>query len=186
MNKIMKRLLLILGLSLTFVACEKNDEYDELGQLDEIVYTSRSENFSVSSGFVKLSQESWRVDREKGGTITIETDDAAFVEAMSTLVGIDGVGANYNDEIKRFFRRVAPLYIIKYEDIKKIKVYEAFGCKVVRDGYRKFTITVEPNCGSDSDYYYNDIEIAFAKICNSKEYGPISNLGCAHFYIFLR
>lgn len=182
----MRKILFVMVAALTLVACEKDDEYDELGELDIIGNINRSGNFSSSTGFVTLSQYSWRVDREKGGTITIETDDAAFVEAMETLVGIDGVGANYNDEIKRFFRRVAPLYIIKYEDIKKIKVYEAFGCKVVRDGYRKFTITVEPNCGSDSDYYYNDIEIAFAKICNSKEYGPISNLGCAHFYIFLR
>ncbi len=172
--------------ALTFVACEKNDEYDELGELDIIGNINRSGNFSSSTKFVKLSQYTWRVDREKGGTITIETDDAAFVEAMSTLVGIDGVGANYNDEIKRFFRRVAPLYLIKYEDIKKQSVYEAFGCKVVRDGYRKFTITVEPNCGSDSDYYYNDIEIAFSKIWDSKEYGPISVMGGIPFYIYLR
>ena len=182
----MKKILFFMFAALAFVACEKNDEYDELGELDMIGNISRSGNFSSSTGFVKLSQYSWRVDREKGGTITIETDDAAFVEAMSTLVGIDGVGANYNDEIKRFFRRVAPLYLIKYEDIKKQSVYEAFGCKVVRDGYRKFTITVEPNCGSDSDYYYNDIEIAFSKIWDSKEYGPISIVGGIPFDIYLR
>ena len=180
----MKRLLLILGLALTFVACEKYE--DELGELDMIGNISRSENFSSSTDFVKLSQYSWRVDREKGGTITIETDDAAFVEAMVTLDEIEGVGADYNDDIKRFYRRVAPLYIIKYEDIKKQSVYEAFGCKVVREGYRKFTITVEPNCGSDSDYYYNDIEIYFSKICNTKEYGPISIMGSSIFQIYLR
>ena len=78
------------------------------------------------------------------------------------------------------------MYLIKYEDIKKQSVYEAFGCKVVRDGYRKFTITVEPNCGSDSDYYYNDIEISFSKIWDSKEYGPISVMGSMPFYIYLR
>ena len=184
MNKIMKRLLLILGLTLTFVSCEKYE--DELGELDIIGNISRAGNFSSSTGFVTLSQYSWDVDREKGGTITIETDDAAFVYGMETLVRIDGVGANYNDDGKRFYRRVAPLYIIKYEDIKKIKVYEAFGCKIVRDGYRKFTITVEPNCGSDSDYYYNLIEISFDKIWDSKEYGPISIMGSSIFQIHLR
>ena len=182
----MRKILFVMVAALTFVACEKNDEYDELGELDIIGNINRSGNFSSSTRFVTLSQYSWRVDREKGGTITIETEDAAFVEGMETLVGFDGVGANYNDDVKRFHRRVAPLYLIKYEDIRKKSVYEAFGCKVVRDGYRKFTITVEPNCGSDSDYYYNDIEIAFSKIWDSKEYGPISVMGYIPFYIYLR
>ena len=182
----MRKILFVMVAALTFVACEKNDEYDELGELDIIGNINRSGNFSSSTRFVTLSQYSWRVDREKGGTITIETDDAAFVETMGTLVGIDGVGANYNDDWVDFHKRVAPLYLIKYEDIRKKSVYEAFGCKVVRDGYRKFTITVEPNCGSDSDHYYNDIEIAFSKIWDSKEYGPISIMGYIPFYIYLR
>ena len=108
----MRKILFVMVAALAFVSCEKYE--DELGELDIIGNINRSGNFSSSTGFVTLSQYSWRVDREKGGTITIETDDAAFVETMGTLVGIDGVGANYNDVWVDFYKRVAPLYIIKY------------------------------------------------------------------------
>lgn len=176
----MKRILLILGLMLTFVACEKDDELGDLFELED------SGLIADNSGYVKLSQSSVIFDREKGGTIAIETEDAAFVKAMRTAVGIEGVGANPNNDWKDFYKRVAPLYIIKYEDIKKQSVYEAFGCKVVRDGYRKFTITVEPNCGSDYDYDFNMIEIAITRIVNTKEYGPIAGGGCSYFTIYLK
>ena len=88
----MRKILFVMVAALAFASCEKNDEYDELGELDIIGNINRSGNFSSSTGFVTLSQYSWRVDREKGGTITIETEDAAFVEGMETLVRIDGVG----------------------------------------------------------------------------------------------
>lgn len=172
----MKRLLFILGLTLAFVACEKNDDWeDELGTL---LYDE--------SGFVKLSKDSVTFDREKGGTITIETEDAAFVDCIGTLVHIESVGAIPNMDGIIFYPVTPPLYILKYEDIKKVNVYEGFGCKVMRDGYRKFTITVEPNCGSDSDYDFNMIDIAFTRIINSKEYGPIAGRGCTYFKIYLQ
>lgn len=176
----MKRILLILGLALAFVACEKEDE---LGDLYELKSSGLLED---NSGYVELSQSSVIFDREKGGTITIETEDAAFVEAIGTSVATEGVGSNPNMDYKSYYNREPPLYLIKYEDIKQHKVYEWYGCKVVRDGYRKFTITVEPNCGSDSDYYYNQIDVCITRIVRSKKHGPIAGNGCAYFRIYLK
>ena len=178
----MKKILFFMFAALAFVACEKYD--DELGDLYELGSSGLLED---NSGYVKLSKDSVTFDREKGGTITIETEDAAFVGCIGTLVHIEGVGANPNmDGIVFYQNQVTPPYILKYEDIKKVNVYEGFGCKVVRDGYRKFTITVEPNCGSDYDYDFNMIQIAITRIVNSKEYGPIAGDGCSYFTIYLK
>ena len=162
--------------ALAFVACEKNDDWGE--ELGDLLYDD--------SGFVKLSEDSVTFDREKGGTITIKTEEAAYVDCMGTHVFIEGVGSNSNKDVIAFYKITPPSYILKYEDIKKVSVYEGFGCKVVRDGYRKFTITVKPNCGSDYDYDFNMIRIGITKIVNSKEYGPIAGNGGSYFTIYLK
>ena len=63
------------------------------------------------------------------------------------------------------------VFILKLEDIAKLNEYECQGCKIVRDGFRKFTITVNP------DFDYSKIDIAFSKIIESKEHGKISGHG---------
>ena len=182
----MKKLLFVLFAALAFVACEKEDDYAELGDLVELKDLQSYPYLTGNSGYVKLSQDEVTFDKEKGGTITIETVDAAFVLCMGTAVNIEGVGSIPNRDTKSYYQVNAPLYLLKYEDIKKIKVYEGFGCTVVRDGYRKFTITVKPNCDSDYDYDFNQITIGIQRIVKSETYGPIAGDGCSYFTIFLK
>ena len=66
------------------------------------------------------------------------------------------------------------------EQILKYKQYVVDGCKVVPNGYRKFTITVEPNC--DCDY----LEIAISKFVETKKYGTVAGRGAAFVRIELK
>lgn len=150
----MKRILLILGLALAFIACEKEDSRD---------------NLLYAGGDIKFYQNSEHIhrlyfDKENGGTITIETEVDSFVHGM-TIVTEDG------KEVKNFYSSTPPDFILKLEDIAKLNEYECQGCKIVRDGFRKFTITVNP------DFDYSKIDIAFSKIIESKEHGKIAEHG---------
>ena len=178
----MKKILFFIFAALSLVACEK----DELGELVELKDLPSYPYLTGNSGYVTLSEDSVTFDKEKGGTITIQTEDAAFVSCMGTYVSIEGVGANSNGDTISFYEIKPPLYLLKYEDIKKVKVYEGFGCKVVRDGYRKFNITVKPNCGNGYDYDFNMIKIAITRIVNSETHGPIAGDGSSHFTIYLK
>ena len=113
----MKRILLILGLALAFVACEKEQESPE-------------ENLSIllydNSGFVKLSQNSVTFDRQKGGTITIETEEDAFVNGIVKFSG-------FKYEAGDFYDLTPPDYLITLEQILKHKEFTVEGCKVVPD-----------------------------------------------------
>lgn len=150
----MKRLLLILSLALMAVACEKEDpNEDPLYGCKDIKFFHNSEPLSVI-----------RFDKETGGTITIEAEVDAFVAGLG--------GMKDNEMIVESFYEwdiPEPEYIIKLEQIKKHKEFVTEGCKVVPDGLRKFTITVEPNC--DFSFY----EVCFSKIIKSKKYGEIAD-----------
>lgn len=154
----MKRILLIIGIALAFVACEKDDSSSD----------SRDENL-YAGGDIKFYQNSEHIhklyfDKENGGTITIETEVDAFVLGM-LIITEDG------EEIKNFYTSSPPDFILKLEDIAKLNEYECQGCKIVRDGFRKFTITVNP------DFDYSQIDLAFSKIIESKEHGKIAEHG---------
>lgn len=159
----MKRLLLILGLTLAFVACEKNDSSEE--NLDDLLYNG--------SGYVKLSQNSVIFDKQTGGVITIEAEEDAFVSEISKITGL-------SIESGQFYKLTPPDYILTLEQILKYKQYVVDGCKVVPNGYRKFTITIEPNC--DCDY----LEIAISKFVETKKYGTVAGRGAAFVRIELK
>lgn len=74
----------------------------------------------------------------------------------------------------------SPDYIIKLEQIQKRKEFVTDGCKVVPDGFRKFTITVEPNCG------YDHYDISFSRVIESKKYGKIAQRGGNTFQVVLQ
>ena len=140
--------------ALAFVACEKEDS---------------SDNLLYAGGDIKFYQNSEHIhrlyfDKENGGTITIETEVDAFVLGM-TIVTEDG------KEVKNFYSSTPPAFILKLEDIAKLNEYECPGCTIVRDGFRKFTITVNP------DFDYSKIDVAFSKIIESKEHGKVSEHG---------
>ena len=147
----MKKILFFMFAALAFVACEKDQE-------------SPKEDLSIllyhNSGFVKLSQNSVTFDKQKGGTITIEAEEDAFLAEIVKITGFD-------IEAGVFYDLTPPDYVITLEQILKYKEFVVDGCKVVPDGFRKFTVTVEPNC--DCDY----IEIAISKLIETKTYGKV-------------
>ena len=151
----MKKILFMMVAALAFVACEKEQE-------------SPKEDLSIllydNSGFVKLSQNSVIFDRQKGGTITIETEEDAFVAGI-----VKFSGSKY--EAGDFYDLTPPDYLITLEQILKHKEFALDGCKVVPDGFRKFTVTVEPNSE------YSQYNICFSKIIESKEHGKIAEHG---------
>ena len=150
----MRKILFVMVAALAFVACEKEDS---------------SDNLLYAGGDIKFYQNSEHIhrlyfDKENGGTITIETEVDAFVHGM-TIVTEDG------KDVKNFYSITPPDFILKLEDIAKLNEYECQGCKIVRDGFRKFTITVNP------DFDYSKIDVAFSKIIESKEHGKVSEHG---------
>ena len=151
----MRKILFVLVAAFAFVACEKEQE-------------SPKEDLSIllydNSGYVKLSQNSVIFDRQKGGTITIETEEDAFVAGI-----VKFSGSKY--EAGDFYDLTPPDYLITLEQILKHKEFALDGCKVVPDGFRKFTVTVEPNSE------YSQYNICFSKIIESKEHGKIAEHG---------
>ena len=151
----MKKILFFIFAALAFVACEKEQE-------------SPKEDLSIllydNSGFVKLSQNSVIFDRQKGGTITIETEEDAFVAGI-----VKFSGSKY--EAGDFYDLTPPDYLITLEQILKHKEFALDGCKVVPDGFRKFTVTIAPNCDCDN------IQIGFTKLIETKTYGKVGGRG---------
>lgn len=129
MNKLMKKILLILGIALMLISCEKHEAGDK---------------------FILFSPEELVFDKQSGGTMSITTSDKAFVELIiGKKKNLEGAADSW--EFKSFFEVNPPRYTIALEDIKKYTEFDAFGCKVIPDAsYRKFTIVVEPNCGYDA------------------------------------
>lgn len=158
----MKRLLLILGIALAFVACEKEDSGEDL---DKLLY--------ANSGYVKLSQNYVVFDKETGGSITIYAEEDAFVGGLGRYVGAES-------EIESLYDIQAPEYILTLEQILKYKEFVTDGCKIVPDGFRKFTITVEPNCG------YDLYEICIVKIVETKKYGKVGGYGGNNFQVIIK
>ncbi len=159
MNKTMKRILLILGIALAFVACEKEEpQYADI--------------------MVLLTPKSAVVDRETGGVITIETDKDSYVKTIAKINFSDNPTDYYYDT-KHFNRSYPPEYIIKLEDIMRYDEYKAFGCRIVPDGLRKYTITIEPNCD------FTHFEIYFGRIFESKKHGMIGDHAPSIFNIRL-
>ena len=158
----MKKLLFVLFAALAFVACEKD--------------------IPQATQFVGITPEKVVLEKETGGSITIETSDDSFVDAIGTYikVNVNGYDGYEITNTKSFFNIYPPLYLVKFDDIIKYKEYEGLGCKVVPDGFQKFNIIVEPNC--DCDF----IEIHFNRIIESKEYGKIGGHGGSSFNIFLK
>ena len=146
----MKKILFILFAALAFVACDKKDEKGKDG-----------------TAMVNITPRSAVIDKEAGGTITIETDNDAFV---STIIQIDN-SDNPSDTESFFYDS-----FIKLKDIVKYDKYEAFGCKVIPDGFRKFTVIIEPDCDCAA------FNIGFNRILPSEEHGKI---GCNIPMIFL-
>lgn len=72
----MRKILFILFAALAFVACDKENQEENLSNL---LYDN--------SGYVKLSQDYVFFDKEKGGTITIEAEEDAYVDGISRQVG---------------------------------------------------------------------------------------------------
>ena len=138
----------------TFVACEKNDYSEE--NLDDLLYDN--------SGYVKLSQNSVTFDKEKGGTITIEAEEDAYVNGIARQVGA-------TLEAESYYNISPPDYIISLEQITKYKEFTTPGLRVIPDGYRKFTIVVEPNCG------YDVYIVGIAKLFNTKKGGKVGGPG---------
>lgn len=159
----MKKILFFIFAALAFVACEKNDSSEE--NLDDLLYNG--------SGYVKLSQNSVIFDKQTGGVITIEAEEDAFVSEISKITGL-------SIESGQFYKLTPPDYILTLEQILKYKQYVVDGCKVVPNGYRKFTITIEPNC--DCDY----LEIAISKFVETKKYGTVAGRGAAFVRIELK
>ena len=157
----MRKILFVLVAALAFVACEKEQE-------------SPKEDLSIllydNSGFVKLSQNSVTFDKQKGGTITIEAEEDAFLSEIAKITGFD-------IEAGDFYDLTPPDYVITLEQILKYKEFVVDVCKVVPDGFRKFTVTVEPNC--DCDY----IEIAISKLIETKTYGKVGGRGAGFLRI---
>ncbi len=158
----MKKLLFVLFAALAFVACEKD--------------------LPQATQFVGITPEKVVLEKETGGSITIETSDDSFVDAIGTYikVNVNGYDGYEITNTKTFFNISPPQYLVKFDDIIKFKEYEALGCKIVPDGFQKFNIIVEPNC--DCDF----IAIHFNRIIESKEYGKIGGRGGSSFEIFLK
>lgn len=138
----MKKLLLILGIALMTISCNKLIDSDV---------------------FVLMTPENATFNKQEGGTIVVKaTNYKAYVTQMNRGIKTSNEYEPYQWEIKSFFKTYPPNYEITLEDIKKYKEYEAFGCKVIPDASnREFTIVVEPNCDSDV------INIVFSRIAGN-------------------
>jgi TusA-related sulfurtransferase len=137
----MKKILLILGVVLMSVSCNKFVECDV---------------------FVLMTPKNATFNKQEGGTITVEADDKAYVRQINRGIKTSNEYEPYQWEVKSFFKTTPPRYEITLEDINKYKEYEAFGCKVIPDASkRKFTIVVEPNCDSDA------ITVVFSRIAGN-------------------
>lgn len=146
--------------ALAFVACEKENHNDIYGN---------------TQYHVKCYPETLFFNKETGGIATIETEVDAFVSGLGRMKGKERVGESlYEYDIP------APEYIIKLEQIQKHKEFVTDGCKVVPDGFCKFTITVEPNCG------YDHYDISFSRVIESKKYGKIAQRGGSVLQVVLQ
>lgn len=154
----MKRLLLILSLILIFISCEKR-ESKEVPDKDILA---------------NISPRSVVIDKEKGGSITIETDKDAFVTKIAKINNT-GNPEDYYYEVESFFYKS----FVKLEDIIEYDKYEALGCKVIPNGFREFTIIIEPNCDCTAFNVHLNI------IYESKEYGLIGSHTPSIFNILL-
>lgn len=142
----MRKFIIVMVAALAFVACEKNGaDYDIL---------------------VRLTPQSVDIDKDRGGVVVIETDIDSYIGSIVKINSLDN-SASYNVESESFFRTSPPEYLVKFEDIIKYDKYEAFGCKVIPDGFRRYTIMIEPNCDC------NLFEIYFHRIIESESYGKI-------------
>ena len=153
----MKKILFVLFAALAFVACEKEEPSDN--------------NLLYAGGDIKFYQNSEQIhtlyfDKEKGGTITIETEVDAFVAGLGGQKGTEYITKSFYE-----YDIPAPEYIITLEQILKHKEFVIDDCKIVPNGFRKFTITVEPNSE------YSQYNICFSKIIESKEHGKIAEHG---------
>ena len=159
----MKKILFFIFAALSLAACEKDDPNDDLlYEGGDIKFFHNSEPLSEI-----------RFDKETGGTITIETKVDVYVRGVSAY-------SDNDKEIKNFYSVSPPKFILKLEDIEKCDEYICRGCKVVRKGFRKFTITVNPNVD------WNTINLSFCKIIKSEEYGKISQYGSTILPVFLK
>lgn len=138
----MKKILLILGVVLMAVSCNKLIESDV---------------------FVLMTPKNATLNKQEGGTIVVEaTNYKAYVRQINRGIKTSNEYDPYQWEVKSFFKTTPPRYEITLEDINKYKEYEAFGCKVIPDASkRKFTIVVEPNCDSDA------IKVVFSRIAGN-------------------
>ena len=159
----MKKYFILLVAALSLAACEKDDPNDDL------LYAGGDIKFFHNSE--PLSEI--RFDKETGGTITIETKVDAFILGM-------GAYTENDKEIKNFYSASPPEFILKLEDIEKCNEYVCQGCKVVRNGFRKFTITVNPNID------WMTINLSFNKIIESKEYGKVAAHGGTVIPVYLK
>ena len=113
----MKRILLILSLALAFVACKKEDSGE---YLDKLLYAGADIKFTHNSEPI----QSLYFNKEKGGTITIETNVDAFILGLGIYT--EGVSDG-----KLFYTSSPPDFILKFEDIIKCKEYLYKCCKII-------------------------------------------------------
>lgn len=152
----MRKILFVLVAALAFVACEKEDSGD---------------NLLYAGGDIKFYQNSEHIhklyfDKGNGGTITIETEVDAFVAGLGGQKGTEYITKSFYE-----YDIPEPEYIITLEQILKHKEFVIDGCKVIPNGFRKFTITVEPNSE------FSQYDICFSKIIESEKYGKIAEHG---------
>ena len=94
----MKKILLILGLALMLISCEKHEAGDK---------------------FILFSPEELVFDKQSGGTMSITTSDKALVELIiGKKKNLEGAADSW--EFKSFFEVNPPRYTIALEDIKKL------------------------------------------------------------------
>lgn len=158
----MRKILFVMFAALAFVACDKENQEENLSNL---LYDN--------SGFVKLSQDYVFFDKEKGGTITIEAEEDAFVCGLSRQVG-----TKLDSEV--FYDMTPPDYVVTLDQILKYKEFTTPGLKVIPNGFRKFTIIVEPNCG------YDLYLVGLTKIVETKKYGKVGGRGGNSFQVVLQ
>ena len=158
----MKKILFILFAALAFIACDKENQEENLSNL---LYDN--------SGYVKLSQDYVFFDKEKGGTITIEAEEDAYVDGISRQVG-----TKLDSEV--FYDITPPDYVVTLDQILEYKEFTTPGLKVIPNGFRKFTIIVEPNCG------YDLYHVGIVKIVETKKYGKVGGRGGNSFQVVLQ
>ena len=97
----MKRILLILGLTLMITSCEKD--------------------LPQATQFVGITPEKVVLEKATGGSITIETSHDSFVDAIGTYIEVNANGYDGYEiaNTKSFFNIYPPLYLVKFDDIIK-------------------------------------------------------------------